>query len=152
VHQGVRQELLEADAKSLQGAVQTLVDWYCRFNFGPEVPVPSFEIDYESPEDLTSRVQRDKVLLVDMRLPVAKRWLYETYGIPEPAEGEELLEPPTGDGQAGGGQAGGPALFAEGDGSHPADPVIDAAMDDVRGFYAALRASVGRRAQKKTPA
>ena len=148
VHQGVKQELLETDAKSLQACIQRLVDWIALFNYGPGVAAPRFMIDYEAVEDLRARAEREKILVGDLGLPVAKRYLYETYGIPAPEEGEELLQTPAR-----------PAPysatpFAENRADYLGG-VIDAAMNDMRAFYTNLTEETRRwlesQGKKKRP-
>lgn len=59
-------------------------------------------------------------LVVDIGLPITKSYFYETYGIPEPAEGEELVIPPPSQSPLGkGGQGGILPQFAES--SNPQD-------------------------------
>ena len=89
----VRQEIVEADADLLDACLnETLIPWIVDYNF-PGVPVyPKIKTFANARPDLTARVSVDKTLVVDIGLPVAKSYFYDTYGIPEPSEGEELVE------------------------------------------------------------
>jgi len=99
VHADVRQDILEADCVDLEETLNsTLVVWITEFNFGKQVRYPEFKIFCEPEEDLKTLAETHKAVIVDMGLPVAKDFLYEKYNIPRPAEGEELLEIPTGGG------------------------------------------------------
>jgi phage gp29-like protein len=63
------------------------------FNFSGVTDYPKVWIRTEEEEDLKPRAERDKILIVDIGLPVGRKYLYDTYGIPEPEEGEELVKP-----------------------------------------------------------
>src|SRR5262249_17989553 len=94
VHQQVRAEKIEADAKFLMGVVNHyLVRPLVLFNFGPGTVPPRWVIDYDPKRDLSA----DSVVhqrLTEMGLPITKQFFYENYQIPEPTEGEEILAPP----------------------------------------------------------
>ena len=61
-------------------------------NWGEGTEVPTVCAKVDRPKDEVAMANRDKILYVDMGLPVAKSHLHEKYGSPEPQEGEELLE------------------------------------------------------------
>lgn len=95
-HGRIRYEFARADAASVMGPINhDLIPWLVDFNFPNVKQYPEMQIVIEEAEDLQVRAERDKIIVVDMKLPVAKRYLYETYGIPEPEEGDELLEIPS---------------------------------------------------------
>jgi len=95
VHGEVRQDLLEADARALAKTIRwQLIKPLVAFNFGQDVLPPRFVIRTEPPQDLKAEVERDKVLIVDIGLPVAKEYLYSKYGIPQPKPEEETLQGP----------------------------------------------------------
>jgi phage gp29-like protein len=133
-HEEVRQDYLKADADALCEAQNSqLVRWIVDYNFPGVTAYPTVWIRTEQEKDLKPLAERDKVLVVDMGLPVGKKYLYETYGIPEPQEDEELLnvapKSPAAPDKAD--DAKGPAVkFAEGaDGLIEAQGSIDALVD-----------------------
>lgn len=98
----VRQDLVEADCKSLQKCVRwQLVKPLVDFNFGRQQRYPLFKIKYEPPEDLQMLARRDRTL-VSIGLRVPESYFYKTYGIPEPAEDEPVVTPPSAMGGLGG--------------------------------------------------
>lgn len=89
-----RQDYLKADADALCGCQNnSLVKWLVDYNFPGVKVYPKVWIRTEPEKDLKSLADRDKVLTTDIGLPVTKKYFYETYGIPEPEEGEELVSP-----------------------------------------------------------
>jgi len=92
-HENVREDLVEADAKALQNTIdKQLIKPLIDFNFGPQKVYPHFKIHYEPPEDLKSLAERDAILArIGVKIPV--RYFYKKYDLPEPEEGEEVLEP-----------------------------------------------------------
>jgi len=89
----VRQEIVEADADLLDSYTnETLIRWIVDFNFPNVTAYPTIKTFANAKPDLTARVSVDKTLVVDIGLPVGKSYFYETYGIPEPAPGEDLVE------------------------------------------------------------
>ena len=78
----VRQDILEADARTVEGAITTQVlrPW-CMWAFGPDAPVPEFSLDYEPPEDLKSRAEVVEVLSRAGHKAKAE-WIEEQFGIP----------------------------------------------------------------------
>jgi phage gp29-like protein len=95
VHQEVRAEKIEADAKSLMLAVNTRLVWpLVLLNHGPVARPPVWAIQYDPGADLNSAInwlQR----LWQMRVQIPKDYVYQTFQIPMPAEGEDIIEPPT---------------------------------------------------------
>lgn len=95
VHQGVKQEIVEADAKMLMSTINnTLVWWLTDFNFGPVQKYPKFVIHYQEPELKKEQAERDRTL-VEMGLPISAKYFYSQYNIPQPEDGEELVRPPS---------------------------------------------------------
>lgn len=93
VHEQVRQDLLEADARALARTLRMqLVRPWLVFNYGADRAdrAPRLVPQISEPEDLeaTSRVV---LALVGAGLPVSQNWAWEKFGIPEPKPGEELL-------------------------------------------------------------
>jgi phage gp29-like protein len=92
VHQQVRDEKIEADAKFLMYVInQYLVKPIVLYNFGPSVPLPLWVIKYDPKRDLSADSVVDE-RLVKLGLKIGTKSTYEKYQIPEPAEGEEVLE------------------------------------------------------------
>lgn len=94
VHDQVRQDILEDDGKNLDCVINQLIHWIVDYNWMVD-GYPKYVTDSTPPEDLKARAERDKILFgsapVGIGLPVATRFLYETYNVPEPKEGEDLL-------------------------------------------------------------
>lgn len=95
-HEDVRQDYLKADADALCELQNNgLIKWIVDYNFPNVTAYPKVWIRTDPEKNLKPLAERDKILIVDMGLPVAKKYLYETYGITEPEEGQELLETPS---------------------------------------------------------
>ncbi len=92
-HGAVRQEYIEADSKELLPVLDQAVRWYVDVNHGPQEAYPHWQIDYEPAKDLKTAVEVDKVLIVDMGLPVVAEDIYEKYGWRKPEDEDELLTP-----------------------------------------------------------
>lgn len=113
----VRQDILEADADLLDTVLnETLVRWIVDYNFAGVTDYPKIVTHAAARPDLKERIEIDSRLASDVGLPMGRQYFYETYGITEPAEGEELVKPaqkppaaPFGNGDRGKG-----AAFAEG--------------------------------------
>ncbi len=94
-HEEVRQDYIKADADALcESQNNQLVRWIVDFNFPGVTKYPKVWIRTEPEADLKALADRDKILLVDMGIPMTKKYIYDTYGIPEPQEGEELVTVP----------------------------------------------------------
>lgn len=96
VHESVKQNRV----KSVVGFVADILN----FQFVPAVNNANWEDDTELPhvvadwpddEDAFKKVERDEKLFNGMRLPVAKKDLYERHRVRIPEDGEELFEPHT---------------------------------------------------------
>ncbi len=91
VHNDVRMDILEADAKALAATIQRdLINTYVAFNYGAAVKPPTFSLPVPKPEDVAVFV-KGVVDLVPMGLRVATADLYEKLGISEPAKDAEIL-------------------------------------------------------------
>lgn len=91
VHERVSNLVLESDAKMLMEVVQQqVVDPLTALNFGPDTEPPEFIIEYEEGEDLNTRVARDEKLARMVEIP--KTYIRETYQLPEPEAGEEVVQ------------------------------------------------------------
>jgi phage gp29-like protein len=92
--ENVRQEIIEADADLLDGCLnENLIKWIVDYNFPNVTAYPKIITYAAAKPDLTGRSAIDKSLVVDIGLPVAVDYFYETYGIPAPQEGEILVIP-----------------------------------------------------------
>lgn len=93
--QDVRQEIVEADADLLDGYLnETLIPWIVDYNFPGVTYYPKIKTYAAAKPDLNQRCEIDKTLSCDIGLPMTKAYFYETYGIPAPAEGDDLVNVP----------------------------------------------------------
>ncbi|MDZ4042904.1 MAG: DUF935 domain-containing protein [Eubacteriales bacterium] len=119
VHDGVRHDLTKADAKALAETLRRyLFRPVVRFNLGDKPRLPWLKYDVSEPEDLEKSALTYSVLIKDCGLPVSQKHVYEKFGIPEPAKGEEILVPP-------GNTAAEPTAMKAMKGSVPTDPQLD---------------------------
>jgi phage gp29-like protein len=96
-HELVRQDLREADAKSLAATIQSqLIVPLVGFNFGWDIAkksCPKFKINVYKSEDLYKTAETyDK--LVNMGLEISQDHVYKKFGVAKPKEGEKTLKPP----------------------------------------------------------
>ena len=93
-HNEIRNEIIKSDADILVDTLNaTLIKWIVDYNFDGVTDYPKLWFRTEPGEDLFQLAQRDKILVVDCGLSIAKRYFYDTYSIPEPESGEELVAP-----------------------------------------------------------
>ena len=91
-HNDVRQDIIEADADLLDAYLnKMLIPWIVDYNFPGVIVYPKFVTNAGAKPDLEARSRIDGLLL-DKGLPITKSYFYETYGVPEPEEGEEVVE------------------------------------------------------------
>jgi phage gp29-like protein len=124
VHEGVKEKKAARLAKSLGDVlndqiVHNLVMW----NYGPDAPMPKAVLSNADETDLGDRSTVDSTLQ-KMGMPITQSYVQETYGLPEPKEGDVVLTPvsapaptipgenPTDDGAGDEGEGGG-VPFAE---------------------------------------
>lgn len=94
-HNDVRQEIIEADADLLDSVFnEALIRWIVDYNFPGVTVYPKIKTYAGAKPDLKAQSEIDKTLVVDIGLPVGRAYFYETYGIPEPVEGEEMVSVP----------------------------------------------------------
>ncbi len=94
-HETVREDYVKADADSLCAALnRQLVRWIVDYNFPGVTRYPLVWIRTEAEKDLKLLADRDKVIIVDMGVPVTADYIYNTYGIPKPEDGEKLINAP----------------------------------------------------------
>ena len=93
VHNEVRHDLTQADAKALAVTVRRdIIRPLVEYNFGADVDIPFFRFDCEEAEDLKEKAEILKVL-VDMGVRVPESYIYKKFNIPEPEDGEAILQP-----------------------------------------------------------
>lgn len=93
VHERVAGWILEADASDLAETItRDLVEPYVRLNFGMDAPVPVIGAVIESSERRRWQVEAIE-RMAPLGLRVEASVVRDLIGLPEPAEGAELLEP-----------------------------------------------------------
>ncbi|MBW2673859.1 MAG: DUF935 family protein, partial [Deltaproteobacteria bacterium] len=101
----VKQDIIEADAELLDECLNnSLIPWIVDYNFSGVTEYPKIKTHAEKKPNLKERSEIDKTVTKEIGVPVSKKYFYETYNIPEPAEGEDVVETAT---------AGTPFGFAE---------------------------------------
>ena len=96
VHNTVRQDLMEADADLLDACLnETVIKWLVDYNFANVTAYPKIVTYTAAKPDLSVRSGIDKTLAKDIRLPMAKSYFYQTYGVQEPGPNDELVNPAT---------------------------------------------------------
>jgi len=96
VHNVVRQDLMEADADLLDACLnETVIKWLVDYNFAGVTAYPKIVTYTAAKPDLAVRSGIDKTLAKDIRLPMAKSYFYQTYGVQEPGPNDELVNPAT---------------------------------------------------------
>lgn len=96
VHERGEIDMTDDDGKRLAITIrQQLCRPLVKFNLGDNFPVPFVNFLAEEEQNLKERAERDKILIAEIGLPVSRQYLYETYEIPIPQDGEEVIEPRT---------------------------------------------------------
>lgn len=97
VHEKVRRDRIESCVCFVSALINSqLIPAVVRANWADETELPHMQAEWPDDEDGLTKVERDEKLFSgSMRLPVAKRYVYERHGIPEPEDGEELFLPTT---------------------------------------------------------
>ncbi|NQU42060.1 DUF935 family protein [bacterium] len=91
VHQEVRNEYVEADARTLEEVLNNqLVRWLVDFNFGAHVPAPRWTLDTSRREDLEREISVDRQL-VALGVALPRRHFYDKYKRPAPLDTESVL-------------------------------------------------------------
>ncbi len=92
VHEDARYEFTESDCESISGTIRDqLIDPMVRFNFGNDAGVPECSFSEEDNYDLESQARTDQ-MLVNMGVPLSKKYFYEFYKRPAPEDGDELVQ------------------------------------------------------------
>ena len=95
VHEMVRQDLKESDAKSLAGTINSqLIKPLVGFNFGWDAPVPEFQIKVFKPENLKIQAEIYKTLVEMGFQGVTEDHIHTKFGIPKPKKDEKVVLPP----------------------------------------------------------
>ena len=93
VHEAVRFDLVDSDARALDETLnRQFFGPITLLNFGPEVAAPVYRTLVEEPVDL-QRLATSVSTLVSVGLRVPAKWARRKFGIPAPADGEEVLAP-----------------------------------------------------------
>lgn len=94
VHNEVRLDLLEADAKAESNTLNRMfVRAFCDLNFAPGRRYPKLIIDVPQPENLELFIKAVETL-VPLGLKIEQSVVRDKFGIPEPAKGAEVLGAP----------------------------------------------------------
>ncbi len=90
-HEAVRFDLVDSDARALDETLnRQFFGPITLLNFGPEVAAPVYRTLVEEPVDL-QRLATSVSTLVSVGLRVPAKWARKKFGIPAPADGEEVL-------------------------------------------------------------
>jgi len=100
VHQDDQRMITKADDRQLSATVnRDLTRPFIALNFGEQEMYPRIIVKPDEPEDLDRKATTVKTL-VGAGLRVPTRWAYESFGIPEPEDDDEVLMPRSGGGPA----------------------------------------------------
>jgi phage gp29-like protein len=90
-HEAVRFDLVDSDARALDETLnRQFFGPTALLNFGPDVAAPVYRTLVEEPVDL-QRLATSVSTLVSVGLRVPAKWARRKFGIPAPADGEEVL-------------------------------------------------------------
>lgn len=93
VHNEVRHDLTVADAKALSVTVRrAIIKPLVEYNFGPDANIPFFRFDCREAEDQKETVDILRTLVCEMGLKIPEDYVYKKFNIPEPEEGEAVLQ------------------------------------------------------------
>jgi phage gp29-like protein len=105
VHQGTLDGVIEGISDYVGGILtHQLIPAIVAANYGNSLghDLPEMWARREDVRDEKALAERDeKIGITTGRVPVSKAWFYERHGIPAPADGDELLSPPSPDGAQG---------------------------------------------------
>ena len=94
VHEGVKKLRVRSVVSFVADILNfQLVPAVIRANWGDDSELPHIVADWPDDEDALKKVERDEKLFGTMKLPVAKKDLYERHGVRPPEDDEELFEP-----------------------------------------------------------
>ena len=93
-HDEVRHDLTVADAKALAVTIRRdIIRPLVEYNFGTAVNIPFFKFNSDEKEDQKETAGVYRTLVCDMGLKVPSSHIYKKFSIPEPEDGEEILQP-----------------------------------------------------------
>lgn len=91
VHERVRDEYVESDARALENALNAqLIRWIVDFNFGPDADAPRLSIDTSRDDGLEADLALDRGL-VALGVALPKPYFYDKYKRPAPLPGQDAL-------------------------------------------------------------
>ncbi|MDE6234113.1 MAG: DUF935 domain-containing protein, partial [Lachnospiraceae bacterium] len=94
VHNEVRHDLTAADAKALAVTVRRdIIRPLVEYNFGYNVKIPFFAFDCKEAEDQKETAEVYKTLVCDIGLKIPESHIYKKFNIPQPEDGEKVIEP-----------------------------------------------------------
>jgi phage gp29-like protein len=89
----IRSDLLISDAMLMEKTIQRdLFKPLVLFNFGPDKKTPKLKFNTSKKPDQLKEAQKDKLVVVDMSLPVSKEAMYEKYGLVPPKDADDILQ------------------------------------------------------------
>ncbi|HMJ92340.1 MAG TPA: DUF935 family protein [Candidatus Acidoferrum sp.] len=133
----VRQDVLKHAATWVADVINyQLIPAVLDLNYGERSESPCVAADLSMDPDPMVLANRDQVLgALGMKLPTA--WMYERHGVPEPEEGEAVIEAPAAAPQLGGyGSFGAKNRTIEIHAKSATDQIVDAALEDLTGVQA----------------
>jgi len=90
VHDRVRKDLREVDAIGVAAAItRDIIEPLVRLNFGPNVPLPTFEFVTDDTVDIGA-LSRAVEGLVRAGVKLKQEWVRDKFGAPDPEEGDDL--------------------------------------------------------------
>lgn len=90
-HAAIRLDVLKNAADWAASVINSqVIPQILLMNYGDTKFCPWLDPGIQEPKDSKGMVERDKILFFDMGLPVAKGWLYERHGVPQPGDSDEL--------------------------------------------------------------
>lgn len=91
VQERVMNSYRRSDALRLQKVMQELVNWLVELNYGEDAPQVVFKFDISEKKDLATLSQvHERLVNAGMKIPMSH--IRDIYGIPEAAEGEDILQ------------------------------------------------------------
>lgn len=95
IHREVELDLFEGYATLVAEVLNTqLIPAIIELNYGDRTDLPYIDVELPRLARDKELVERDKLLFVDMALPVSRQWLYERHKVPAPGREDVLYNPP----------------------------------------------------------
>ena len=92
--QEVRFDLIESDANALDYIISDqIIRPLVEYNYGPQEAYPYYKTIVEPPKDVKQIAETLNAAINVIGLEVSKQYAYESLGIPQPEEGEEVVIP-----------------------------------------------------------